>query len=151
MFSGVCRFLVFCDFECHEAPFWLSVLLQFGIPGPLKQHLKACNYNLFERFGHFGLSLLQVLIVGFKQMFVIWGCFDAPIVRPVGTNRCGRACSRKMENGSASHASKTALWVAGPLNQDNQTALSSGTLPRTRHECLAARWRISSGCHHIGY
>ena len=84
----------------------------------------------------------------FLQISLIWDCFGAPILRPFGTIRCKKRSSEKkmqkqLKNKSAAPTRKTDPGAAGPLKQDSQTALGSETLDRTRHECLAARWRIS--------
>ena len=60
----------------------------------------------------------------FLHIFTILGCFEAPILRPFGTNRCKKRCSEKkmrrvMKKGSAG---KTVVEAVGPLKQDNQTA-----------------------------
>ena len=76
----------------------------------------------------------------FLRMFVIFCCFEAPILRPVGTIRCKKRNSEtKMQKtckkGSAGHTVKTVPGAVGPLNkQDNETVQKwdNQTLTQTR-------------------
>ena len=76
----------------------------------------------------------------FLQIFVIWGCFEGPCLRPFGTIRCNKMSSEKqmqkvLKKGFAGHTGKTVPGAVGPLNkQENRTItlLSSGTWDQAR-------------------
>ena len=63
----------------------------------------------------------------FLKMFMIWGCFEGPFLRPFGTLWCKQMSSEKhvqkvSEKGFAGHTGKTVPGAVGPLKEDNQTA-----------------------------
>ena len=63
----------------------------------------------------------------FLQIFMIFGRFEAPILRRFGTKCCKKRGSEKImqkgsKKGSAGHAGKRVVGAVGPLKQDNQTA-----------------------------
>ena len=60
MFFWVLFFIVFFDFMCPEAPFWLPFSRFFGNLGPVKKQQKLWYCHVFSRFGPFQVELFYV-------------------------------------------------------------------------------------------
>ena len=126
---------IFRDFRYPEAPFWLPFWLLFGSPGPLKKQLKLWYSHICEVWPLPDGVFLRAWFAGALwrrfclHVFMILGCFELPILRTFGANRC----SPRARQRSGEHCAKTGIWVmrvgGGPLEQektshqtwDNQT------------------------------
>ena len=95
LFFGVflsARFSCFLWFWVARGSILVPILLHFWEPWPSEKVWKVYNYRQFQRFDPFQTEsfCMPWLRVRFDDeflwIFVILGCFGAPILRPFGTN-----------------------------------------------------------------
>ena len=71
------------------------------------------------------------------------GCFGDTIFGAFGTIGCKKVRFEKICKKRRTKSGKYfVVGAVGPLKEDIQTAQQHTQVTRTRHECLAARWRI---------